>query len=362
VGTLRLRVRLRDVRPDVVRVVDLPGDATLDEVHLMLQVALGWTDSHLHEFEVGDVAYGQPDPDGPDVQDERRARLADLPATWVYVYDFGDGWTHDVEVLGAGGEHPGCVYGEGDCPPEDCGASFGFHELREAIVRGEVDADVVRPFDQARADQLVRQVVGRVPDSVRMLLDVVGDGITPTSAGRLPRVVVREVQARRPDWARGAKPANRERDIAPLYGLHDVLYSTGLLRMSRGRLVPLRAAGDDREVLRRLRRWFDPDTFIGVFAELAVATLLARGSHRLEALAAALAPALGPDASLGGRPLDEDDVTLALAQVGGALEGLGLITSEGWTWDAGPDAGWLLPRAALLADCWSAGGADGPAG
>jgi hypothetical protein len=356
VRTLRLRVRLRDVHPDVVRVVDLPADATLDEVHLMLQVAVGWTDSHLHEFVVGEVHYAVPDPDGSDEADEadeREVRLVDLPGRWVYGYDFGDNWTHDVEVLGAGGDEPGCVYGEGDCPPEDCGGVPGFHELRDAIARGEVDADVVRPFEHARADQLVRRVVGRVPDSVRMLLDVVGDGIVPTSTGRLPRGVVREVQARRPDWAREAKPALRERDLAPLHGLHDVLYSTGLLRMVRSKLVPLRAAGDDREVLRRLRRWFDPETFIGVFAELAVATLLARGSHRLEALAAALAPALGPGASLGGRPLDEDDVALALAQVRGALEGLGQITSEGGTWHPGPDAGWLLPRAALIADLWT---------
>ncbi len=353
--TLRLRVRLRDVRPDVLRVVDLPAGATLDEVHLALQAALGWTESHLHQFEVGDVSYGLPDPDGPDVEDEGRVRLADLPARWVYAYDFGDGWTHDVEVLGPGAEGPGCVYGEGDCPPEDCGGVRGFHELREAIARGEVDADVVRPFEHPRADRLVRQVVGRVPDSVRMLLDVVGEGIVPTSAGRLPRAVVREVQTRRPEWARGAKPALRERDLAPLYGLHDVLYSTGLLRTARGRLVPLRAAADDREVLRRLRRWFDPETFLGVFAELAVATLLARGSHRREDLAAALAPVLGPGASLGGRPLDEDDVALALAQVRGALEGLGQITSEDGTWHPGPDAGWLLPRAVLIADVWSDG-------
>ncbi len=353
--TLRLRVQLRDVRPTVVRVLDVPADATLDEVHLVLQVAVGWTESHVHQFEVGDVDYGLPDPDGPDVEDERRVRLSGLPTRWDYLYDFGDSWVHDVEVLGPGGEAPGCVYGEGDCPPEDCGGARGYTELREAIERDEAEADEIRPFDQARADRLVAQVVGRVPDSVRMLLDVVGDGITPTSAGRLPRAVVREVAQRRPDWARGTEPAHRERDLPALYGLHDVLYSTGLLRMHRGKLVPLRAAGDDREVLRRLRRWFDPEMFLGGVGELAVAVLLSAGSHGIDDLADALCGLVGDGMTLDGRRVDENDMHLALSQCGPALRGLGQITSDGPTWHPGPEAGWLLPRAVLLADLWAGG-------
>ena len=48
-------------------------------------------------------------------------RLRDLPDTFGYVYDLGDGWEHQVRVVGAGTGEPGCVYGEGACPPEDCG-------------------------------------------------------------------------------------------------------------------------------------------------------------------------------------------------------------------------------------------------
>ncbi|NMO91910.1 plasmid pRiA4b ORF-3 family protein [Actinomycetospora sp. TBRC 11914] len=350
--TFRLRVQLRDVRPDVVRVVDLPAAATLDEVHLMLQVALGWTDSHLHEFVVGDVHHGVVDPDGPDVEDERRTRLSDLPARWIYAYDFGDDWTHDVELLGAGGEGPGCVYGEGDCPPEDCGGAGGFDELREAIARGGTD-EVVRPFDQARADRLVAQVAGRVPEPVRMVLDVVGPGVTPTPAGRLPRATVREVQARRPDWAPTTKPAQREEDLPPLAGVHEVLASTRLLRRNRGKLVPLRAAGDDREVLRRLRGWFDPGTLHGVLAELALAILLSAGDQPLEDLGTALTGLLGATVRVDGSRIDESDVYLELLRLTPALTGLGQITSRGGGWAPGPEAGWLLPRATLLGDLWA---------
>ena len=109
---------MRDVEPAVVRVIDVPAGVTLGELHGLLQAALGWTDSHLHQFTADGMHYGVPDPDWDDleVQDEAKARLGDLPARFEYLYDFGDGWEHDVEVLGRGDEAPGCVEGTGDCP------------------------------------------------------------------------------------------------------------------------------------------------------------------------------------------------------------------------------------------------------
>lgn len=182
--TSRLRVTLREVTPVVVRVVDVPSSTTLAELHELLQAALGWTDSHLHEFVVGEQRYGVPDDGGfdddfePPVRDEAGARLKDLGARFVYSYDFGDGWIHDVEVLARGGDQPGCVYGEGMCPQEDCGGPSGYAEMLEVLADPAHDEhDSIRQwagelvdFDQTDTDLLIRHTVGEVPASVRLVL------------------------------------------------------------------------------------------------------------------------------------------------------------------------------------------------
>lgn len=127
VETTRLRVTLCDVQPPVVRIIDVPADSVLPELHQLLQSAIGWTNSHLHQFMAGDVCYATATIESPeDIQDETSVPLTALGNTFEYLYDFGDGWEHIVEVLGAGGPEPGCRYGEGDCPPEDCGGPPGY--------------------------------------------------------------------------------------------------------------------------------------------------------------------------------------------------------------------------------------------
>jgi hypothetical protein len=136
--TIRIRVTLREVVPRVTRIIDVPAGVLLSEVHDLLQVAVGWTDSHLHIFQAGDVRFAPPGPDGPDPdgdgeRDEHGVRLRELPASLMYLYDFGDGWEHELEVLGPGGPALGCVSGEGACPPEDVGGPGGYEEFRAAI-------------------------------------------------------------------------------------------------------------------------------------------------------------------------------------------------------------------------------------
>lgn len=108
--TTRLRVTLREVTPAVVRVLDVPATATLPELHDLFQVAIGWTDSHLHQFVVGEALYGTPDEEWDDEQrDESEHVLTDLGDRFTYRYDFGDGWEHDVEMLGPGDDVSGVV-------------------------------------------------------------------------------------------------------------------------------------------------------------------------------------------------------------------------------------------------------------
>src|SRR5579862_7777224 len=98
--TARLRVTMRDVEPAVVRVLDVPAGVVLPELHDLLQAALGWTDSHLHQFVADSICYGMPDVDGPeDERDESAVPLRALPHRFLYLYDFGDSWEHEVAVV-----------------------------------------------------------------------------------------------------------------------------------------------------------------------------------------------------------------------------------------------------------------------
>ena len=78
-AVLRLKVTLNDVEPKVLRRIEVPADIKLDRLHLTLQAALGWTNSHLFEIRARDVGWGQPSPDWPDGPlDARKAKLIDV--------------------------------------------------------------------------------------------------------------------------------------------------------------------------------------------------------------------------------------------------------------------------------------------
>ena len=347
--------------------VDVPAAATLPELHELLQAAMGWVDAHLHEFVTDQARYGVPDEDGLDATcldesrlDESRARLRDLGPRWMYRYDFGDDWVHDVEVLGRGAERPGCVGGSGGCPLEDCGGPPGHDRLRAVL------ADPHHPehreawawaggqlpgFDLEAADRRVRHTVGEVPETVRLLVAAIGDGVALTPAGRLPRRLVREVQQHRPHWAFGDKPASIEEDLIPLAALHEVLRAVGLLRLRTGTLHVTKAATDDLDVLRRLRSWFHPaDGFVALLATDTVALLAVDGPQDHRDLSARLFAGLGSRWARGGRPITLDDVAHERSRLRAVLEALDQINVHGPRWSAGPGARRLLPRASALAE------------
>lgn len=140
---LQMRITLKDVdRPPVWRQVLIPAAYSLDRVHAVIQAAMGWEDYHLHAFRVGGVGYAPPDPyDELGYRDETKVRLADLAAAATrieYEYDFGDSWEHELvvearAVAADDGVYPACIAGEGACPPEDCGGSYSFAELKELL-------------------------------------------------------------------------------------------------------------------------------------------------------------------------------------------------------------------------------------
>jgi hypothetical protein len=141
----QLRIELCHLQPAIWRRVLVPGSVTLAKLHQIIQLAMGWTDSHLHEFVIGKIRYGIPDPDWPSTEPviaEKRVTLAeclgDAIKKFTYTYDFGDGWDHELRVEkllppDAGARYPTCLAGANACPPEDVGGPPGYFEFLEAI-------------------------------------------------------------------------------------------------------------------------------------------------------------------------------------------------------------------------------------
>jgi hypothetical protein len=140
----RLRVTLAGIEPAVWRSVLVSGNQSLRKLHEVIQAAMGWTNSHLHLFASADRKDVVSDPrfelDG--ARDEGRVKVRsfapEVGHRFLYEYDLGDSWKHDViveEILQPekAGRLPRCIAGERACPPEDCGGVSGFLDLIEAM-------------------------------------------------------------------------------------------------------------------------------------------------------------------------------------------------------------------------------------
>jgi len=143
----QIKVTLLGTDPPIWRRLLVPADLTLEQLHHVLQLAMGWEGCHMHEFRIGPQRFGTPTPmekafGGLRTASERTARLYNMldraGIKAVYTYDFGDSWEHQVVVEKRlapepGGGYPACLAGERNGPPEDCGGIYGFYNLLEAI-------------------------------------------------------------------------------------------------------------------------------------------------------------------------------------------------------------------------------------
>lgn len=142
----QMLVRLAESAPCIWRQVAVPGNFTLAELDRVIQLAMGWTNSHLHQFIIDGRRYGMPDDewqdelpllpdDGITVDEAIGHRLKDF----IYEYDFGDGWEHHVTVQMVmlpdenRNTWPMCLAGANACPPEDVGGISGYDEFLQAI-------------------------------------------------------------------------------------------------------------------------------------------------------------------------------------------------------------------------------------
>ena len=147
VPIVRLKIVLTDVTPKVERWLVVPQRIRLDRLNQVIQEAMGWTNSHLWQFQAKDCEWGIRFEDEPMFGgaplDASKATLRNVieetgARTIHYVYDFGDNWDHTIKLdkfmsvdpLIAG---PVLVEAKGACPPEDCGGPWRYMELLEAL-------------------------------------------------------------------------------------------------------------------------------------------------------------------------------------------------------------------------------------
>jgi hypothetical protein len=160
-----LRVCLRHIEPVVWRSLRVPATLPLNYLHDALQLAFGWKDCHLHDFRVGDISFGLPSLDDGMLSVHESAApvgaVARAGSTFLYTYDFGDDWEHDITVERME-RQPGagivCTGGARACPPEDCGGPLGYQLMLEALAdprserHAEMKAWVPRAFNAEKFD------------------------------------------------------------------------------------------------------------------------------------------------------------------------------------------------------------------
>jgi Plasmid pRiA4b ORF-3-like protein len=304
VSIYRIRVDLDDAQPPIWRRLDLRSNLTLDLLHQVLQVAFGWTDSHLHRFSLGGggfdhhsqlflCPYDVDNKEWPEDDDSLPAAETRLDETLSepgdvlhYLYDYGDNWELTLrleEVLPAESDCPAAVVVDGEraAPPEDCGHlvdadslsevlpdpalfeperinnGFGdtYFVLREAGIDVRLVDLVHRLTYTPYGDDLTKAALTlagarpldtvAVADNLRTyqwFLDRAKDGGIPlTTAGYLKPADVEEASKVVPAMNDWIGKRNREVQCYPLLRFRERVQSLGLLRKHKGTLLLTKA-------------------------------------------------------------------------------------------------------------------------
>lgn len=141
----QLKITLKGLKPPIWRRILVPGAITLNKLHGIIQIVMGWEDYHLHSFTIGKDLYGVPEPGwefGQTEKDDRKCKLQDLVSSakmkFLYIYDFGDDWIHEIvveKILPPDKDlkKPVCLDGKLAGPPEDSGGVWGYANMIEII-------------------------------------------------------------------------------------------------------------------------------------------------------------------------------------------------------------------------------------
>jgi Plasmid pRiA4b ORF-3-like protein len=182
--TYQLKISLDGAKPPIWRRVLVANTINLQDLHQLIQIVMGWNDSHLHHFIQGSgwqtvfyAPHQEDDFDSLDSKDEADYQIRQLlkkeKDKITYEYDFGDSWQHTLlleKILPFEDSHntPQCIKGKLACPPDDCGGIWDYANLLEILddpshpdhkdmlewIGGEFDPNY---FDMAKVNAWLKQ-------------------------------------------------------------------------------------------------------------------------------------------------------------------------------------------------------------
>lgn len=142
-----LKITLAEASPEIWRKFVVPKSISLDRLHDVIQIVMGWQDYHQYEFVFGEKHFTEFPQKGDTFKFSSRAILGNLVkrkgATFSYIYDWGDDWEHKLVVEETKvdprliREPLFCTAGERVCPPEDVGGILGYQEFCEAMSKSK---------------------------------------------------------------------------------------------------------------------------------------------------------------------------------------------------------------------------------
>lgn len=134
---------IRRISPLIWRRILVHSDSTIADLHYILQIAFGWTDTYLHQFLIRGRNYGIAYVGGITFSDNpHKIRLKDLnlrlKERFVYEYNFFLHWELEVRLEKMVPSvpkktYPVCIGGDRISPPEDCEGPDAFMSFQQGL-------------------------------------------------------------------------------------------------------------------------------------------------------------------------------------------------------------------------------------
>ncbi len=133
------RISLVRSSPEIWRTFVVPSNIDLSVFHVVIQIVMGWTDSHIFEFTIDKKKYSLDEEFGLDCNDYELKDLLKQNDCIQYVYDFGNFWQHNIVLEDSNYSDTKlrsefvCIDGEMGAALENVGGIHGYTEFCEIM-------------------------------------------------------------------------------------------------------------------------------------------------------------------------------------------------------------------------------------